>query len=241
MARSTGRDAIELGSVLGRSLGVLQEHGPALLMVSTVLQIPTLLLGLSGIGVPHAGSPHAHMTAGIVAGLAIKTLVSFALDMLALAIMTCIAYAALNGEPVYLTEAVEFGLRLAVPMALAYLLSGLLVVIGFALLIVPGILLGAEFIAAGPASVIEGLGAVASLRRSRDLVKGSRTQILGLFGLMVAFSLLLAGLNVFVRMALGNAGSAIFMFVEGSIVAAAYAVAFTAIYDDLRLNEGRSW
>jgi hypothetical protein len=76
-------------------------------------------------------------------------------------------------------ESLKAGLRRWLPAALAAVLSYGAILLGFVLLIVPGLILLAMFFAIFPAVVLEDRGAVAAMGRSRALSKGARLRILG--------------------------------------------------------------
>jgi hypothetical protein len=65
-------------------------------------------------------------------------------------------------------------------LVLVDLLFALIVVVGVLLLVVPGILFLVWFALAGPVVKIERRGALAALRRSRELVRGSFWHVLGI-------------------------------------------------------------
>ncbi|MDL2275235.1 hypothetical protein LJC22_03810 [Desulfosarcina sp. OttesenSCG-928-G10] len=166
--------------------------------------------------------------------------------ILSLVIQGAIAYAvfmAFKGGPVVsINDAVSKGMARLGPLVLAAILMGLGVGIGMLLLIIPGIILLCVWAVTIPACVVEGLGAIDSMKRSAELTKGYRGAVFGLA--------LIIGLITFVFVggcaALGGAMGAP---VVGGLLAAVLSIPLTAfssvmyavIYYDLRMiKEGVS-
>lgn len=71
-------------------------------------------------------------------------------------------------------------------------------VVGFLLLIVPGLLLSARWAAAGPLLVLDHLGPIAALERSNELVRGRTWSVVGagVVITLLAFALSIPGLAI---------------------------------------------
>ncbi|GEM_PF-786891 len=67
------------------------------------------------------------------------------------------------------------------PLFLLGIVTSVLIVIGFALLIIPGIILGLMWFVAVPVLVAEDKGVFASMSRSSELTKGNRWRLIWLF------------------------------------------------------------
>lgn len=78
-------------------------------------------------------------------------------------------------------ECLAVGLRFFLPLIGVGIIFGLGVVLGALLLVVPGIIVMLMWSVAAPAVVIERQGVFSALGRSRELTKGARWKILGLF------------------------------------------------------------
>ena len=96
----------------------------------------------------------------------------------------------MRNRPVSLVESLKVGLRRFVPLILLAFVASVLIVLGFMLLIVPGLILYTMWFVAVGACVVERLGPWTSLRRRRELTKGHRWKIFGLVLLLVLLSLL---------------------------------------------------
>ena len=91
-----------------------------------------------------------------------------------------------------------------VPLILAGLLVGLMFVVGIILLIVPGLLVLTFFAVTGPAIVVERLGVIEGLKRSRELVKGHAWQV---FGVVIVAFLIVFVVNLIFGVIAGVAGN----------------------------------
>lgn len=133
-------------------------------------------------------------------------------------------------------------LRSAIPLVLTSILVSIGVVFGMILLVVPGIILLVMWSVAVPVVVVEGLGPVAAIGRSRALTKGSRWAIFGLalvaFILMYVISLAIYGFN-FAAMSTAMQSPDIIRIVAsilvGSITTVLMYAGIAAIYSELRM------
>jgi hypothetical protein len=135
------------------------------------------------------------------------------------------------------------GLRLTVGMTLLSAMTALLYMVGFVLLVVPGVIFATMFAVAAPAMVEERIGPLAGLGRSRALTKGLRWPILLLlilFGLAYLGLLGLAGFVVGLSGAGDAAGAKALLAASTSIAAAALSAPMLAsLYVELRsMKEG---
>ncbi len=125
--------------------------------------------------------------------------------------------------------------------------AGILIFLGFLLLIVPGIMLAISFCLITPVIMLEGLPAVESRDRSRTLVKGFRWQTLGLFLIYYAISQAVTyAVGFFTRSLVGSfqAPANIYFYVYHFINAAVVilhspfrAILFVLIYYNQRIRK----
>jgi hypothetical protein len=87
----------------------------------------------------------------------------------------------LRGNDPPAAAALSQALRRVVPIIGLAAVTAVLVWIGIALLVVPGIIVALMFSVAVPVLMVEGKGVTASLSRSRELTRGLRWQLLGFF------------------------------------------------------------
>lgn len=132
-------------------------------------------------------------------------------------------------------------LSMAVPFVGALLLGsivfGLIVVLGFIALIVPGLLFLTWFCLFAPAIVIERRGAFDAFNRSRELVRGNGWRVFGVVIVTVILTSIVG--NVIQRIAYdavdeGFVGAAIGQFVSGLVTAPVFALAVSVLYFQLR-------
>lgn len=109
----------------------------------------------------------------------------------------------LNGRKASLGASLTTAFRSLGPVFLITILMVIGLAIGFVLLVVPGFILMVMWCVTIPAQVVERRGVFGSFDRSRDLTRGSRWSIFGLFVLYVV----LAWLAGIVLMAVGAAVS----------------------------------
>jgi hypothetical protein len=122
------------------------------------------------------------------------------------------------------------------PVILLALLMGVLFMLGFMLLIVPGLILITMWFVSTPACVVERTGPWTSLKRSAALTKGHRWKIFGLMILLIIVSLIVAGL---LQLVLPQFGSTILVLLGtllwGALWTAYYSIAVVMTYNDLRV------
>ncbi len=95
----------------------------------------------------------------------------------------------LAGVSFTLGEALGVAVRRFLPLLAVGLMVGLVVILGFLLLVIPGLIAAVMLVLAVPACVIERSGPVASLNRSLYLTKGNRWRIVGALLLVVVLPL----------------------------------------------------
>ena len=146
---------------------------------------PLLWMGLAAPAAILGGTrQYTQAQAGEPGTLALLQILGFALAMLALGMTLTLACSAWFGEPVRVDTAFRRVGRRLLPLMGVYLLATVLVMIGLALFVVPGLYLAGMFAMLAPAVVLEGQG-LGAFRRSRALTKGYRWPVVGVFGLAV--------------------------------------------------------
>lgn len=167
--------------------------------------------------------------------LAIKY--AFVLVLSALATAACISGAQqiLRGANFSLAEAFKQGLRRLAPALGASLLAVLAMALGSIIFIVPGLIALATFFVALPAVVIERMGPVASLARSRRLTKGARWKCLGVIALaylaLIVADALFGGIGAAID---GLYGYRLGAVAPPIVFSAFFSVLTTVVYHDLR-------
>jgi hypothetical protein len=228
-----GAPPFTVGTVIGRSFSIWWKHLPALALISLVLDLPLLVVeGLAGpIEIAHPG----------------YRLYSFVSVLLWWAVSAALTHATLRslaGGHLSVGESLRAGLAKMWPVARVSFGTGLIVLLGAVLLVVPGIVAACALWLAVPAIVAEpGLSFSAALKRSRTLTQGSRTKIFVValvswltvgVGLL-ALVLVISATELFVPPAVG----AVLMEACATILFGIVAIAPAVAYHDLRAsNEG---
>ncbi|HSZ04167.1 MAG TPA: YciC family protein [Solirubrobacteraceae bacterium] len=181
---------------------------------------------------------------GIIAALLVAA--SPALALVAV-IIDLVATTLFTGMVVELVADVQDGrrdaspgqlLRAATPvlgqLILVGVVAGIGIVIGFVLVIIPGLILITIWSVAAPVVVLEQPGVFAALRRSRELVRGNGWQV---FGVILVLYILVALVSVIIEGAAESAGSGVGIVVRvvvGVLTAPLSALAASVLYFELR-------
>jgi hypothetical protein len=181
---------------------------------------------------------------GIISGLLVTASASLALVAL---IISLVAGTLFTGMVVELVADVQDGrrdaspgqlLRAATPvlgqLLLVGIVAGIGIVIGFVLIIVPGLFLLTIWFVAAPVVVLERPGVFAALGRSRELVRGNGWQV---FGVILVLYVLVGVISFIIDGIAESAGSGIGIVVRvviGVLTAPLLALAASVLYFELR-------
>ena len=205
---TAGSRRFEIGRVISGTFGVIgRNFVPFALMALLLGGLPNLLMGLFQLRFA-AGA--ATFELGWVGGSILGALAMLAAAFVLQAAIVHATVADLNGRPVVLRDSLRAGLRHCLPLIGLAILTGLGLAVGFMLLIVPGLMLMVAWSAAVPAKVVEKIGVLEAFTRSRDLTRGRRWPIFGLFVLYAIAAAILNALILaaFTPFALGKGLSA---------------------------------
>src|SRR5262249_9742953 len=159
------------GPIFGRAWHIYAANFVILTLVALVISLPNLLQG-----------------EGDTAAVVIRNIVVFIFWMIVntvgLAVLLYAAFPAIRGRAIQIRGAIRRGLPKFWSIVGLAILQWLGITIGFLLLIVPGIILFIRWSTALPACVVEGLGPLASMKRSAELTKGHRWKIFGMYVLI---------------------------------------------------------
>ena len=241
--------AFTVRGVLRRTAAILDRHGTALTAAAALLvALPELLASLGGRAVMTTTDTGGESRAGVATAWEFSAsggsgLLVFLAQLLLFGFVICTAFADMRDEPPNARAALRAAVALYLPILGVTLLTSLGLVLGYLLLLVPGIMLHCAWMVAVPALVAEPAGVTAALGRSRRLTAGHRWPIFGLallygvavlLGVGLGSGLLLAGLGT------GGPGALVAMLLRpvlsAAVVLAGY-VGVTALYIELRLAE----
>jgi hypothetical protein len=195
---------ISVGSILSHTFSVFFKNPGLFLALGFLVVLPAVLLDVESIRNP-----------------GYRFLAQLGVNVIQLVFQGAMAYGVfqvLRGEKAGIGDAMGRGMSRIVPLCGAALLLGIAKVIGYLLLIVPGIIMTCVWIVTIPACVVEKLGASRSMERSAELTRGNRWSIFGLVALLFVVMVLL-GLGV---------GFGLVALTGGNKAVAQMAVAFVA-------------
>jgi hypothetical protein len=222
-----------VGRVLNRTTAVLSRNFLTFFVVTAVAHLPAMLL--FGQSSNTAADTPFEIMRGLFLVLGGLVLL-IVLSTLSQAIVLYGAFQNMRGRPVNLNESLQVGLRRFFPIVgLAILVS---LAAGFAaiFLLVPGLILITMWFVATPVCVVEQLGPIRSMGRSRQLTKGHRWKIFGLMLLLIIISAVISPALQYSLNALGGTPLAL----VGDLIwngawGAFYAIAVVVTYHDLRV------
>lgn len=248
-ANRSGSRAFSLSTVIARGFGVMASNPLPIFGIAFLLgELPQLLISAFGLLTTTMSrmealerNPFSIRPLLAIAFLSLLVyLFLFALVQGALVRVT-LAYA--QGRRASLGESLAAGVAKALPLIGLLVLMVFAIAFGFALFVVPAILLYVRWSVASPALVAENLGVFASFGRSAYLTKGARWQIfllqlLSLIAIVVLQSILAGALGLNATPGTGRATPTIAELILtsaiGTVTTAAWASLQTSLYIGLR-------
>ena len=178
-----------VGDLLQTALNLYRENVSLFVGIVAVLTIPETIINV----LIAAGSP-SKLTTGNLGGYlgltGLRSLVGLIFTIMIVGALTQAVAARYLGRPMTISGAYDsLGVSTFVTLALASILVGLVVGLGFVLLIIPGIYLAIRLVFVPQAIVLERKGVMDAFSRSWNLVEGSWWRVLGIvlvFGIVVA-------------------------------------------------------
>jgi hypothetical protein len=245
-----GAQPLTVGEILVAAFDLYRQQAVALWTIVAVVVIPAQALIviverliLSG-GQSRAigGTIYTTDSTGLLAIVVI--VVTFLSVIVTIGALSKCLLDAYTGHPSGWRHSLQFAADRVGPLAWLAIISGVLLAIGYILLIIPGIFLTISWIVAVPVVMFEGSSAFAALRRSYDLVQGRWwatfgalvLAIIALIGIAFVLGALLGGVStnhISLILVIGGIGRIIAALVTYPIVAAVSAV----IYIDLRVRK----
>ena len=250
-----GSPDFTVGGALRQTFDIVGRHAATLLGLTAAFYavpaavlslLPKLGLVLSAGAIQEAAATGEPLPTFAVGGLIAYGLISgvviFLGSLLATAAVVWTSYEGLRGRPADFPAAAARALRvLPANFAMALLIS-LAFMLGFLLLVVPGIMLILRWSAALPALVVERAGILGSLGRSRDLTRGHRWAILGFLLVLALIDLVVFGVLGFggwglaksLPGAAGATASQVVNLVSNAVLSTVNGAATAALYFELR-------
>jgi len=217
-----------VGRVLSRTFSVLSRNLLPFCVVTAIAYLPSLAI------LAEQGQRMQPGRAFLLIGLG--AVLGIVLNALSEAIVLFGAFEDMRGRTVNLAASARVGLSRLLPVLGVALRVGLFTGIAAVLLLIPAFIVLTMLFVAMPACIVEQLGPMDSLRRSRELTKGHRWAIFGLWflvAIVVAIGSKLAGL---VGSLIGGVGvSLLFSLIWGALAGAFNAIMVVVAYHDLRV------
>jgi hypothetical protein len=222
-----------VGDVLSRGFAICMANFPFFFAITFVVSLPNLLFLLNQDPLNPAA------TFGWRFGVSIALVMI--LSQLGQAVILFGAFQQLRGQPLRPGEAFSRALARFFPLLGLAILYGLGIMLGSMLLVVPGLILLVMWAVAVPVCVVEGLGPVASLGRSRELTKGHRWKIFGLLALLLIVSAVGNKLVGLILSPVGIMAAALGTVIWAALLGAFWHCVIIMAYHDLRVaKEGVS-
>ena len=218
------RDAdFRVGNVLARAWQILAPNFPLFFCVTFVVALPNLIFLLRDPRTPN------------FAMLLLAMFLTIVVNAIGQAVILSAAFQYLRGRPVHIGEALQRALARFLPVVGVGLLYGLGIAFASLLLVVPGLFLMTMWSVAVPVCVVEGLGPVASLKRSTQLTKGYRWKVFGILILLTIVSIILNQLITHLAVPMGIGVTALLALITSAAWATYWNSTLIMMYHDLRV------
>jgi serine/threonine protein kinase len=189
-----------IGSLLRRGFALYSEHFPKFLRISLLAHIPViamvfLLLGFDVLEKRDVLSTPVEIAISIVLGL-LNIVVSF-LATSVITAMTALMVTQLHiapMRPLSMRDALAVLKRRWRPFLRTSIRVSLSVVIGFALLVIPGIVVLVKYSLYAPVVLMEGLEKRAALKRANELSRRSRRTVMALLAIQLLLPFIMGAL-----------------------------------------------
>ena len=183
----------EMGRVLKRTFSVISDNIATFAVLSVLPSVLLAALSWGENGFEDSNGLPTLPDLNTIVLLAVGGLLYVASGVILQAAVVHGAVASLNGKHAPLAGCLATGLRNIVPLFVILLLVLLGIFGGAILLLVPGLMLAVMWSVVVPACVVEHTGVFGAFSRSRELTRGYRWPI---FGLYVAFFVLMIIISV---------------------------------------------
>ena len=235
---------MDVGDLLDETFALYRQNFSLFAGIAAVFIIPETIITAIVTGVFTASGPAAGSVLLFIFGL----LLGYLFQELTTAALALAISARYLDRAITVGEAyASVGVSTFVTLIVALIIEGVLVVVGFFLLVIPGIYLAVSFVFVAQTVVLERTGAWQGLQRSRELVRGSWWRV---FFIWLLVSVLVGILTAIVQgvfhaiVALAGA-SGVTTSVISSIASGATSIfllpvqlgALTLLYYDLRIRK----
>jgi hypothetical protein len=235
-----------LGDILQAAFEIYRRNAAQLLLIVAIIVVPLSILGYLVSHFAFAANTRTETIAGqrvevlqsrsffvsLLAAL-LAAAISVIITAILQAAMLRAAAQATIGDPVDVESSYRWGLRRFGSVLLVSIMVGIVVAIGFILLIIPGIIALTFLAVAVPALVVENVRGTDAMRRSATLVSGHFWHVLG----VIVVAAIITGIIGSLIRAIGGSNTvlgAIFGAIGQIIVAPYSALVSVLLYLDVR-------
>jgi hypothetical protein len=171
-----------MGRVASRTFGAIGRNWVSFFSLAVITVVPQVVLSAYlGIDVMARNKPTDLAQLGHLYSMTgIAYLPALVLGSILQAALVHGTVSDLNGKKASFSDCLQTGLRTCLPVIGLSFLFGVALVIGFVLLVVPGVLMFLAWAVIVPVLVVENTGVFGAFGRSSELTKGHRWAILGL-------------------------------------------------------------
>ena len=178
-----------VGEIIDASFTVYRKRFGPMVAVGLLLVFIPFVVSLLGGCTTAANTTSCDSAIGWIGNIASQIGV-----VVASAGATLVAAGAYAGIPPDWRQSAAAGLRRLIPIIVLTVVSVVVIIIGFALILVPGIFLATSFAVVTPALMIERVGPIESLKRSWRLATGERWRLFGAGLSMIIISVIVFGI-----------------------------------------------
>lgn len=235
-----------VGEIVGESFSILFRHFIQVIIIGFVPTLIGFLISgmLTGFNVALGLEPQDFTGPGSAIASVLSLVINMVVYAITTALLVQLAYDAKLSRPIQIGRYIGPAISVVFPLAIMTIVVTILVMIGFMLLIVPGLWIYAVFAVIAPAIVIERVG-FGAMGRSRFLTKEYRWPIVGALILAVILSVIISFIAFFIVGIIASLGSVglivgVILFAGLSTLGAGYmSILLALIYARLReIKEG---
>lgn len=248
-ATSATSSHFDFGRVVSNTFSVIGRNIRELAILSVVLVgLPSALLSWGQLALNPAAEPKGVTTSAALIALLIGYLTTVIGSTLLQASTVRVTVGTLNGDATSAFRELRKSIPAILPLFGLGIVMGLGIMFGLLFLIVPGVILMVIWVVAAPVCVLERPGVFGSLSRSRNLTRGHRWPIFGLFVVYVVayfvITMVLGGIVGAGAAAIGgesaiDAAALVAATIGGALAGIVTSAGVASIYYELRvIKEG---
>lgn len=182
----------EMGRVLRRTFSVISDNALTFALLSLPPAVSMAVLSARGGAFADDEGAFALPDLNILALFVLGGLFYLVTAVVLQGAVVHGAIATLNGKRASFADCLATGLRYLVPLLFIGLLATLGMIVGFILLIVPGIIVSIVWCVVYPVCVVERSGVSGAFGRSQELTRGYRWQIFGFYVAFIVFIIMVS-------------------------------------------------